>query len=757
MTAYIAADDGQPASKNDGILREALENYKACMEWESTEDQRTREDIKFANGDTRNGWQWPTKVFQARSGDGGADLPSLTINTTRVHNDLIINQLCKNGYGIKIRPTGGKASYKSAEVMEALVRRIEYISKASSHYRKVAEHQVDGSIGYILIDTDYVSERSFNQDIFLRSARDPTAVKLDPWIQEPDGSDANFGFVVERMQRKMFNRKYPEWKDKVGTAPLDSSFADWVTDKEIMLVKYYRKLGRDDTLVAWTDENGEEHEQLASEIKDDAGKEIFKALIAQIKNGEIDGRTREVKDNEVEWFLIAGSVIIDRGKWAGKYIPICRCVGREIVIDNILDRKGHTRPMIDAQRMLNYNASSSVEAVATQTKTQWLAASRAVEGQEQWKEANVKNFAVLTWNDVDDEASPDNQQVTSPQRIEPPKPSEGHALGMQNAERQMMMISGQWQQQQGQPNPLGPESGRAINERKEQGDIATYHFAEHRGDMLRHIGVQLLDLIPKIYDTKRILHVMDEDTGALKYILHIDPDQNDVVHEVKEAQEKSEAIQIAFNPTMGEYECISDPGPDFATQRQDAENAMTLIFQRQPGLAGVCGDLYFRNSDFPVADKIADRIEKEIKATKPYLFDEGQNPQLQGLQQQLAKALQINAELMQKLAEKGLQLRGKQELRDVEAYNAETTRMAAKDKSQIDGLKLQIEAMTKLLLAPPDQRIQFEHELRMKTLDMDHEHSTLGAQHIYNLVEQANDAALNPKPSPTNGSGGGTQ
>ena len=369
-----------PELKGDpGIVVEATERWKACKDWQGVQDERIREDIKFANADARNTWQWPTKIYQERTADGNEGV-CLTINNTRVHNDLIINQLSKSNFGVKIRPTGGKATYESAKVMQSIIRRIEDISKFGAVKRKIAEQQVDGGLGYCLLETAYVSNRTRNQDIYLRASRDPTGVYLDPWIRQTDGSDANFGFIFERMPRKEFNRKYPKWKDKVGAAPINSAFTDWISDKEIMLAKYYRKEQKEDTYVWYKAENGDEIEKLASEIKEDSGQDIYKALIADIKEGKIDGGTRSVFDDKVKWFLIAGDTIIDRGDWAGKYIPIARCVGRELVIDATLDIKGHTRPLIDAQRMLNYDASMSVELVASQPRSPFIAPARAIEG-----------------------------------------------------------------------------------------------------------------------------------------------------------------------------------------------------------------------------------------------------------------------------------------------------------------------------------------------------------------------------------------
>lgn len=722
MLYNASGSDDKPARKDDDIVKEANERWHACKDWQGTADERIREDIKFSHGDARNAWQWPDKIYASRTGNG-SDLPCLTINKTRSHNDIIINGMSKNGTGIKIRPVAGGASYKSAQVYQSLIRRIENISAWPSQKRRVAEHQVDGGIGYIVIDTRFVSNRSRNQDIYLKAARDPTAVYLDPWIEEPDGSDADFGFIFERMSRKEFNRKYPKWKDKVGRAPLESMEA-WLSDREIMLCRYYRKQQIPDTYVWYREtENSDDVEKLASEIKEESGQAIYDALMEEIKEGRINGGTRDVFDDKVEWFLIAGDTIIDRGDWAGKYIPICRCIGREIVVDGTLDRKGHTRPLIDSQRMLNYSNSCSVESVASQTKAKWLASARAIEGQEQWKEHNVKNFAVMVYNDVDDEAPEGLQEVKPPIPIEPPKPHPGWLQVGVDAERHMMMVSGQFEAQLGEQDNQSAISGKAINERKEQGDTATYHFPEHMGDMERFIGVQLLDLIPKIYDTKRTLHVLD-DAGEKHWIM-IDPDQAEAVRELKDIKQDEEAVKVALNPGVGEYECISDPGPDYATQRQEAWNAITQILTANKELVAVIGDLLFRFGDFPGAEEIMQRLQKEIKATKGYLFDDNLDPQVAALTQQNQNLLALNSELMTKLADEKLKVRGRDERRDIEAHRAET-----------DRIKALVDFIVKTALTP-QQQAQMEHEIE-----------TQSRQHVFETIQQANQADIETQNEP---------
>jgi hypothetical protein len=718
---YGSGDTPDPAVTADDVVKEAVERWRACKDFQGTEDERAREDIKFANGDARNAWQWDKGVYDDRTG-GESELPCLTINNTRTHNDIIINQMSKNGFGAKVRPVGGKASYKSAQVMQSLIDRVMYISKGSAQRRKVCEQQIDGGIGYMLIETAYVSNKSRDQDIFIKASRDPTGVYLDPWIREPDGSDANFGFIFERLPRKEFNRKYPEWKGKVGTAPLDSEFVDWLNDKEIVLVKYYRKSQKPDTFVWYEIDNGDNQEPtsfegLASEIKDDAGKEIYKALVEDIKLEKIQGGTRKVFNDKVEWFLIAGDQVIDKGKWAGKYIPICRCVGRELVIDGTLDRKGHTRPLINAQQMLNYNASMAVYIVGLQPLSPYMAPARSIEGQEQYKTMNINGYPVILYNDIDDEAPPELQKVDAPVRQETPKPSMAHEQGMQTAERQMMLISGQWQSETGQRTSQMPESGVAIDARKEQGDVATYHFTEHMADMDRFLGVQLLDLFPKIYDTRRTLQIEGDD-GERSWIL-IDPNQDEVVREIQKEKEDEEAASIALNPNVGDYECISDPGPSFASQRQEAWNAMVQILEKNMELTAVIGDLAFKNGDFAGAQEISERMQKEIKATKPYLFDDNAEPQLKAMQQQIQKLTVLNGDLVTKLADEKLKVRGRDEKRDIDAFKADTERM-----------KVQIEALLEKVLSPAEQA-KMQHEIMMRNHD-----------HVYTMIEQTNQAEL---------------
>lgn len=723
-----------PARDDSDIILEALERFHAVQEWQGVEDERFRSDIKFANGDGRNTWQWDRGAYNRRT-NGDDSIPCLTINTTRVHNDMVINDMIKSDFEPKVRPIGGKASYKSAGMMERLIRRTLNISDFSTHRETVAQHQVDGGIGYMLLETDWVSHRSMDQDVFLRAAVDPTGVYLDRWAKEPNGSDAKFGFVFDKKSRREFNRRYPKWKDRVGATPLGTDLVSlWLTDDEIVLAKYYRKNEVEDELVSYV--QGEETvNKFRSEILKESGPEIYAQLKDDIKEGRIDGRTRSVTNDKVEWFLIAGDTIIEKDDWIGRYIPICRCPGREIIIENTLDRKGLTRPQIDPNRMLNYAASVSVQVAALAPKSQWIGPAEAFEGQEQWKDMNTKTYAALMYNAFTDEG----KELPAPQRVDPPQVSPASVQAMRDAERWQMMATGQFQAQMGENDTQSAASGKAIGQRKVQGDTATFHFPKHMQDMYRFIGVQLLDIYPKLYDTKRALHVIGED--GEKSWLQIDPAQTDAVEELKEIKDDEEAAKLSFNPGIGEYEVVSDPGPSYATQRQEAWDAISVILQQNSELAASCADLLFKYGDFPGSEDLMERLQKEIKANKPYLFDDkAPTPQVAHLTQQNQRLQGIAIELQQKLAMKELALKGKDEMRDIDASKAES-----------DRLRAITEAVSKLSLTP-QQRAQLDHEILMAShnasLDMitnanssELDFQAQGADHAHELEMQANAPA----------------
>jgi len=646
--------------KGDKILKEAKDRFKVCKDWESNSRQLNLDDLKFVEADSDNGYQWPNDVRKSRDVD---QRPSLTINKTRQHCLMIINDCKQNKPTVKIRATGGGATFQAAQVLEGLVRHIEYQSNASTAYDTATEFQVKIGIGYWRVITDYVSDDSFDQEIFIRRVRDPFSVYIDPDILEADGSDARYAFIFEDMPKDEFERAHPKWKDKISGSSVLEPTDDWVDDKHVRIAEYFRRVEREEELLSVVDpQTGQRTVVKTSSLND--------AIVEQVKN-DPQTRTRMATTYDVEWYLIAGSTVMETKIWPGIYIPIVRVIGEETVIERQMDRKGHVRALKDPQRMYNYWSSSAVENVALQSKTPYVGAAEAMEGYEIYYEsANRVNHAFLPFNGYDDQG----RKLDAPRRQDPVQMPQAYMQGLQIASQEMMAVSGQYESTLGDKGD--EKTGIAIQERQRTGNRATYHYIDNLATGIRFTGKILLDLIPKIYDTPRVLRILSEDGTESQ--VQIDPAQKQALMEGEKPNQqqaaKQAAIQKVLNPSVGRYEVQADVGPNYATRRQEAFAAFTQIISQRPELTQLIGDILMKAGDFPMADEAAERLKRMVPKQA---LGEGPDPETQAMMEQVEGLKQSLAAALQALADKSGEQKIDLEKVAIDVFKAETDRLKA--------------------------------------------------------------------------------
>jgi hypothetical protein len=219
-------------------------------------------------------------------------------------------------------------------------------------------------------------------------------------------------------------------------------------------------------------------------------------------------------------------------------------------------------------------------------------------------------------------------------------------------------------------------SGKAILARQREGDVGTYHYGDNLARGVRHVARQLVDLIPKIYDTQRIARIIGED-GETKMV-KINPDQPEPVNKI--VDQNGVVIEKIYNPGVGKYDVVATTGPGYATKRQEALEAMAQLLQGNPQLWAVAGDLFVKNMDWPGAQEMAKRFAKTID---PKLMGDGEdNPALAAAQQQM-QAMAQEMEQMHQMIQNVNQSVEMQDMhrKDFEAqvklYEAETKRIAA--------------------------------------------------------------------------------
>lgn len=652
-------------SEDDKIVQEAKDEFKLDQEWEAEFRNLYLADVKFANGDSDNGWQWPDDLRKDREKN---KRPALTVNKVAQYVALITNNARQNKPSINIKPMGQEASYDAAQVLEGLMRHIEYISSAQNIYDEATESQVEGGIGYWRVIQKYLDENSFDQELLIAPVRDALSVLLDRNIKHKDGSDARHAFIFDDLPRKEFERQYPDIdvNEVASTSTGLNEFDDWSRDGNIRVAEYYRILETKDELIHMEDEGGTVAEFKRSEIPEKYRK--------RFEDGGENVKTREIWNKKLEWYKIAGSKIIDRRELKGKYIPVIRVVGKERVIEGRLERKGHVRGLKDAQRMYNYNTSGQIEYGAMGTKTQWLVATDAVAGNEAaWNNMNRDNAAYVTFKHRDE----DGNEIPPPQRIEPPGTVPAFLDGMKIAAAEMEIASGQQSGQQ--QNPAVERTPRAIDARERSGETSTFHFIDNLAIAIRYTGKVILDLIPHIYDTERVIQILGKDGTQTNVTVKPDAQR---AFEIQ--KERDEVTDVLFNPKVGKYEVESDVGPAYASQREQTWDAFVSLMSSDPAMLNIIGDLGFLAADFPMADKIAERIRRKIKAETPWLLEDQPGPVMAKLNQTIQKQAAQIAELLQKLAETKISLKGKSEKRDVDAFRAQTERLHAEGEVATD-------------------------------------------------------------------------
>jgi hypothetical protein len=662
--AGAVANGGKQKDTTSSVLataRSRLDMAIAALS-ESREDEI--DDLKFYAGSPDNHWQWPADVLATRGAVQGQTInarPCLTVNKLPQHVRQVTNDQRQNRPSGKVIPADDHADVEVAEIFNGMVRHIEYISDADVAYDTACENQVSYGEGYIRILTEYCDENTFDQDIKIGRVRNSFSVYMDPTIQDPTGADAKWCFVTEDISRDDYERMYPDSAPITTLQTLgvgDQNLSQWLTEDTIRVADYYYLDYDRATLNLYLGnvtafEGTPEDKQL-------------KAIYGKPK------RSRESDRVKIKYCKINGYEILEERDWAGKYIPVVRIVGNEFEVDGRLYVSGLVRNAKDAQRMYNYWVSQEAEMLALAPKAPFIGYGGQFEGYEnQWKTANTQNWPYLEVNpDVTDGAG---SILPLPQRAQPPMASSGLLQAKAGASEDIKASTGQYNASLGMGS--NERSGKAILARQREGDVGTYHYGDNLARGVRHIVRQLVDLIPKIYDTQRVARIIGLD-GETKMV-KIDPSQQEPV---KKIMQDDIVIDKIYNPNVGKYDVVVATGPGYATKRQEALEAMAQLLQGNPSLWAVAGDLFVKNMDWPGAQEMAKRFAKTID---PKLMADGdKSPELQMAEQQM-QAMGAEMEQMHQMIQnvgKSIEMQD-MERKDFEAqvklYEAETKRIAA--------------------------------------------------------------------------------
>ena len=665
VAAANVAAGGKPPKSDSDILTTARARLDMAVSAlaESREDEI--DDLRFYAGSPDNHWQWPADVLATRGAVQGQTInarPTLTITKLPQHVRQVTNDMRQNRPGAKVIPVDDNADVEVADIFNGMIRHIEYISDADVAYDTACENQVSYGEGYITLMTEYCDENTFDQDIKIGRIRNSFSVYMDPLMQDPTGADAKYCFITEDLTKAEYERQYPDAAPISTLQSLgvgDQSISNWLNEDTVRIASYYY-IDYDKTKLNLYPGNQSAFEGTPED-------KMLKSMFEKPVKSRMSERPR------VMYCKINGYEILEQKEWAGKWIPVIRVVGNEFEVDGRIYISGLVRNAKDAQRMYNYWVSQEAEMLALAPKAPFIGYGGQFEGYEdKWKTANTNNWPYLEVNpDVTDGQG---AVLPLPQRAQPPMASSGLLQAKAGASEDIKSTTGQYNASLGMGS--NERSGKAILARQREGDVGTYHYGDNLTRAVRHVARQLVDLIPKIYDTQRIARIIGED-GETKMV-KINPDQPQPVNKI--VNEQGIVIEKIYNPGVGKYDVVATTGPGYATKRQEALEAMAQLLQGNPQLWQVAGDLFVKNMDWPGAQEMSKRFAKTIDPK--FLSDGDDDPALQAAQQQI-QAMGAEMEQMHQMIQnvgKSIEMQDL-ERKDFEAqiklYDAETKRIAA--------------------------------------------------------------------------------
>lgn len=640
----------EPSRSDEKVLKEARERFKRAVEAEADQRKLRLDDRRFYAGDADNGWQWPDEWKQKRAKEGR---PCLTINKLPQHIKQVSNDVRQNRPQGKVRPVDDKSDPKTAQILEGVCRHIENNSNADYAYDTAVENSAIDGLGYWRILTDYVDDTTFDQEFFIKRIRNTFSVYLDPAHQEPDGSDAQWAFITVMIPREEAKR-HVKAEDVRGWESDQKDAPEWYTTTHVRGAEYF--------CIKYTE----------SEIVSPDGK-----------------AKRTVRIPRVHWYKLVANKVIDYRETPFRWIPIVKVLGEELDVDGEVTIKGMVRNAKDAQRQYNVSRSAVVERNGLATKAPWTAPAEAIANYEHlWQNANKDALAVLPWNHRDTNGEP----IPAPQRVAPPDVPAGFVQDAMLASDDLKATMGQYDASLGAKS--NEQSGRAILARQREGDIATFNYVDNLARGIRHTYRILIDAIPKVYDTQRVLRIMGVD--GTEEMVRIDPTQKVPVREERDAVGN---VQRIYNLGVGRYDVAVTVGPSFTTKRQEQTEAMTQLIQAQPNLMGVIGDLYVKGQDWHNADEMAKRLKATLVPEVRALVDaesQGDIPpearlaieqataQAQQLAQQLQVVQQAAAEEVAKREQRIEQLTFDKGVAEIEKRRAELARDKLAADKQIE-------------------------------------------------------------------------
>ena len=318
---------------------------------------------------------------------------------------------------------------------------------------------------------------------------------------------------------------------------------------------------------------------------------------------------RPSKKHKIIHYRIAGDYELDKTEFPSEQLPL-------VFVDNnsYYNKAGKqiTRSFFgdcrDTQRYINYLRTQSAYILKVSRYDQWIGSKKNVSSmdtQRNWRDPTAIQ-GLLAYDE-----SPDGYK---PEQVRPPELSQSLFQQYELAIQDLYTSTGLYPARMGQ---AGDEaSGAAIDARTRQGSYATFVFFNSINRAIATGGEIVNEMIPRVYDTERVLTLMMPDKGM----------QNVTIN--REMDEYGEAIENDIR--KGTYQVRLKPGPSYEGQKEQALQSLREVLQVDPTTFNLVADLYAENLPLANTIEIKNRLKTRVSPAIIEAGKTGEMPQQQG-------------------------------------------------------------------------------------------------------------------------------
>ncbi len=516
------------------------------------------------------GGMWEDSVVNAMG-----NRPRFTFDKTNPLIDDIMSEVEGMDFGIRVRPAGGGATKEVAETYAGIIRYIENLSDAPSVYRQATRRICRRGVDFIRLDTGWTGE-GFDQDILIKSVPDSVNRVWLGYHEKQDGSDATEAWQLRAMPHDKFEKEYGRKCISVGSDNSDfDNDSDVATFVEYLYAKPYEK-----TIALLSNGKVIELTKESQSIVDDLAKigvtveRTRKAPAMKVYSRFLDGSDWLTKEMETVW----------------DSIPVIPVYGNFELYEGDVTYSSITRRLMDPQRVYNYARSREIEEGALAPRRKLLMTKKQASDKDtmkQLQEMNVSASPVLFY-------TPDPEAGSVPYETNGPQINPNLANTAAASNQDMIDTAGVYSAQQG-ANPRY-QSGWAVEQMISKGDAKTTKWLNSTAIAVRRIAGMIIAAIPKVYDNKRQLRILNED-GTDEMIV--------INEEIIDAQ--TGRVVVVNDLSQGKYDVVVDLDKAYKSRRSEAADRLVSLAGVDQSLMVEAADIVYGSIDVPGADQIRER------------------------------------------------------------------------------------------------------------------------------------------------------